>query len=279
MVDRGLRFRNAPHCRSASKVPADPPEGKAIRLLLSQVAYLVHDNLDVLMLGTVLVVPSIAFDEMSGSAKGVTAAKSRGRKYIRNRGYGGGVRTSAQAAVKSVFKQLTQSWKNLTNAQILAWNALAQTQAGKSVLGTASKITGANLYTRLNYWIVQTGGAALATPPTLVGVDTPAEADLDLSADAFNLQLTDMPENVADLRLIIQASAPQSNGISRAYSKAVQIGAAREVVDEMINIKDDYEAVHGAVTEAAPKVFLKYFFVNTKTGEKSGEMLATVKLW
>ena len=32
-----------------------------------------------------------------------------------------------------------------------AWNALAQTQAGKSVLGTASKISGANLYTRLNY--------------------------------------------------------------------------------------------------------------------------------
>ncbi len=130
----------------------------------------------------------------------------------------------------------------------------------------------------MNYWIVQTGGEALATPPTLVGVDAPAEADLDLSADAFNFQLTDMPENVADLRLIIQASAPQSNGISRAFSKAVQIGAAREVVDEMINIKDDYEAVHGAVTEAAPKVFLKYFYVNTKTGEKSGEMLASVKL-
>ena len=99
-----------------------------------------------------------------------------------------------------------------------------------------------------------------------------------LSADAFNFQLTDMPENVADLRLIIQASAPQSNGISRAFSKAVQIGEAREIVDEMINIKDDYEAVHGAVTEAAPKVFLKYFFVNTKTGEKSGEMLGVVKL-
>ena len=46
----------------------------------------------------------------------------------------------------------------------------------------------------------------------------------------------------------------------------------------MINIKDDYEAVHGAVTEAAPKVFIKYFFVNTKTGEKSGEMLTSVKL-
>ena len=33
-------------------------------------------------------IPSIAFEEMSGSAKGVTAANVRGRKYIRNRGYG-----------------------------------------------------------------------------------------------------------------------------------------------------------------------------------------------
>ena len=221
---------------------------------------------------------SIAFEEMSGSAKGVTAAKVRGRKYIRNRGYGGGVRTTAQAAVKSIFKQLSQSWKNLTNAQILAWNSLAQTQAGKSVLGTSAKISGANLYSRLNFWVVKCGGAALAAPPTLVGVEAPAEADLDLSAEAFQFQLTDMPENVADLRLIIQASAPQSNGVTRAYGKAVQIGEAREVVDAMIDLKTDYEAVHGAVTEAAPKVFLKYFFVNTKTGEKSGEMLAMARL-
>lgn len=84
-------------------------------------------------------IPSIAFEEMSDSAKGVTAAKVRGRKYIRNRGYGGGFKTSAQAAVKSIFKQLSQSWKSLTNAQILAWNALANTQKGKNVLGTASK--------------------------------------------------------------------------------------------------------------------------------------------
>ena len=148
-------------------------------------------------------VPSIAFDEMSGSAKGVTAAKSRGRKYIRNRGYGGSVRTTAQAAVKSIFKQLTQNWKNLTNAQILAWNALAQSQAGKSVLGTASKISGANLYTRLNYWIVKCGGDAVATPPTLVGVDAPAEAEFDLSAEAFTFQLTGMPDSTDNLKLVI----------------------------------------------------------------------------
>mgnify|MGYP004517204701 FL=1 len=56
------------------------------------------------------------------------------------------------------------------------------------------------------------------------------------------------------------------------------IDSPRAVVDETVNIKADYEAVHGPVTAAAPKVFLKYFFVNTKTGEKSGEMLGMIDL-
>ena len=35
---------------------------------------------------------------------------------------------------------------------------------------------------------------------------------------------------------------------------------------------------HGAPNAATPKIFMKYFFVNTKTGEKSGEMLTMVRL-
>ena len=223
-------------------------------------------------------VPSIAFDEMSGSAKGVTAAKVRGRKYIRNRGYGGAARTAAQAAVKSIFKQLSQSWRNLTNAQILAWNALAQTQAGKSVLVTTSKISGANLYSRLNYWIVACGGEALSNPPALQGVEAPTEAVVTLTPTKFTFELEGEPADVANLKLIIQASAPQSNGVTRAYSKAVQIGNVFEPVTEEYDIKQDYDDKHGVPNATSPKVFIKYFFVNTKTGEKSGEMMTMVAL-
>ena len=49
--------------------------------------------------------PSIAFEEMSGSAKGVTAAKAKGRKYLRNRGYGKKTTTASQSTVKGIFKQ------------------------------------------------------------------------------------------------------------------------------------------------------------------------------
>ena len=223
-------------------------------------------------------VPSIAFDEMSGSAKGVTAAKTMGRKYIRNRGYGGSARTSAQASVKSIFKQLSQAWKNLTNAQILAWNALALTQAGKSVLGTSAKISGANLFTRLNYWVVACGGNVMQNPPTLQGVEAPTEAVITLTPSKFTFELEGEPENPENLKLIVMASAPQSNGVTRAYSKAVRVGAPLEAVSEVYDLKKDYDEKNGVPTSAAPKVFMKYFFVNTVTGEKSGEMLVSVKL-
>ena len=94
-------------------------------------------------------IPSIAFEEMSGSAKGVTAAKVKGRKFIRNRGYGGRVGTADQAKNQGVMKMITTSWKSLTNEQILAWNKLALSQDAKSVLGTKGKISGLNLFQRL----------------------------------------------------------------------------------------------------------------------------------
>ncbi len=74
-------------------------------------------------------IPSIAFEEMSGSAKGVTAAKVRGRKYIRNRGYGGGFKTAAQSAVKAVFKQLSQSWKKPPTSSSSLWLPLRRATA------------------------------------------------------------------------------------------------------------------------------------------------------
>ena len=40
----------------------------------------------------------------------------------------------------------------------------------------------------------------------------------------------------------------------------------------------NYEAKCGAPTAGNPKVFFKYFYVNTATGEKSGEVLVQGKL-
>jgi hypothetical protein len=223
-------------------------------------------------------IPSIAFEEMSGSAKGVTAAKTRGRKYIRNRGYGGNTRTEFQSSVKSVFKQLSQAWQGLSNAQILAWNSAAGSAEAKSVLGSKTKITGANLFMRLNYWVVYCGGQIMTTPPTLAGIEAPSEAVITLTGEKFTFELENAPVGAENLRLVIQASVPQSNGITRAYAKASAFADPFAITTSEIDLKGAYDAKCGAPSAGTPKVFMKYFFVNTQTGEKSGEMLASVKL-
>ena len=215
--------------------------------------------------------PSIAFDEMSGSAKGVTAAKTRGRKYIRNRGYGGSTRTAFQSSVKAVFKQLSQAWQG-------AWNAAANTAQGKSVLGTKSKISGANLFMRLNYWVVYCGGQIMTAVPNLSGVEAPAAATIVLTPAAMTFTLAGIPADVTNLKLVIQASDPQGNGITRAYSKVAAFDAPLTPVTTAIDIKAKYDAKCGAPSAGSPKVFFKYFFVNTATGEKSGDVLAQAKL-
>ena len=222
-------------------------------------------------------IPSIAFEEMSGSAKGVTAAKVKNRKYIRNRGYGGSVRTSDQAKVKGVFKRLTTMWRGLTNEQILAWNKLALSQEGRSVLGSKAKISGSNLFTRLNYWIVACGGAPVENPPALVGVENPSSATIVCQGDTFTFKLDqDLTDN-GGIFLVIEATEGQSNGVTRAHSKAVAIKLVEEPDDTAINIAADYVAKHGAPSAAAPKIFFRYYFVNSSTGEKSGTMLAECK--
>ena len=222
-------------------------------------------------------IPSIAFEEMSGSAKGVTAAKVKTRKYIRNRGYGGSVRTADQAKVKSVFKMLTTMWKSLSNEQILAWNKMALSQEGRSVLGTKSKLSGSNLFTRLNFWVVTLGGQPMVNPPEINAVEAPSEATIVCAGDTFTFKLNQAPYDNGGLFLVIEASEGQSNGVSRAHDKASAIKMVEEPGDEVIDIRAEFLAKNGALNAAAPKVFFRYYFVDSNTGVKSQAMLAQVK--
>ena len=118
----------------------------------------------------------------------------------------------------------------------------------------------------------------LTTPPALSGVDAPASAAVVISSSAMTFTLSSIPDSVTNLKLVIQASEPQSNGITRAYSKAAAFDDPYTPVETAINIKAKYDAKCGAPSAGLPKVFFKYFYVNTATGEKSGDVLVQGKL-
>lgn len=90
--------------------------------------------------------------------------------------------------------------------------------------------------------------------------------------------LTDVPADVTNLKLVILASEPQGNGITSAYSEASAFDYPVTPVTTAIDIKAKYDAKCGAPSADSPKVFFKYFYVNTATGETSGAVLALAKL-
>ena len=145
------------------------------------------------------------------------------------------------------------------------------------MLGSKAKISGANLFTRLNYWIVACGGTALTTPPTLVGVETPSSATIVCQGETFTFKLDQALADNGGIFLVIEASEGLSNGVSRAHSKAVAVKMVEEPDATAVDIRADYVAKHGAPSAAAPKIFFRYYFVNSSTGEKSGTMLAECK--
>ena len=110
-----------------------------------------------------------------------------------------------------------------------------------------------------------------------MGVKNPSSATIVCQGDTFTFKLDqDLTDN-GGIFLVIEATEGQSNGVTRAHSKAVAIKLVEEPDDTAINIAADYVAKHGAPSAAAPKIFFRYYFVNSSTGEKSGTMLAECK--
>ena len=217
--------------------------------------------------------PSIAFDRMSGSAKGVTASQNKGAIFIRTRGTGSKKRTADQAAIKSIFKQLQQNWKNLGAAEIQAWNNAAKSQSGRRVLGQKAQLTGANLYLRLNFWVVRCGGQPIGLPPVLTGIEQPAVAEAAISNGSFMFRLNSVPEQAAGLRLVIMATGPQTVGTVTGVGRGSTFCEPLVPSAGAVNLLQQYAAKFGTPNAGKPKVFLRYFYVNPLTGEKSGEQL------
>ena len=107
-----------------------------------------------------------------------------------------------------------------------------------------------------------------------MGVENPSSASIVCQVDTFTFKLDQALADNGGIFLVIEASEGQSNGVSRAHSKAAAIKMVEEPTAAAIDIRADYVAKNGAPRAAAPKIFFRYYYVNSSTGEKSGAMLA-----
>lgn len=104
----------------------------------------------------------------------------------------------------------------------------------------------------------------------------PSSATIVCQGETFTFKLDQALADNGGIYLVIEATEGQSNGVSRPHSKASAIKMVEDLDATAIDIRADYVAKNGAPNEAAPKIFFRYYYVNSATGEKSGVILAEV---
>ena len=74
-------------------------------------------------------------------------------------------RTPAQQAIRGIFGAVSKRWRTLTEAQRLAWIAVANTILSKPRLGQCGPLTGCQLFVKVNVYLAYRGQPQMDLPP------------------------------------------------------------------------------------------------------------------
>lgn len=108
-------------------------------------------------------------------------------------------------------------------------------------------------------------------------VEAPSAATIVCQGDTFTFKLDQAPADNGGIFLVIEATEGKSNGVSRAHASAAAIKLVEEPTAAAVDIRADYVAKNGAPSAAAPKIFFRYYLVDSSTGVKSQVVLAETK--
>ena len=208
--------------------------------------------------------PSIAFGGFSGSAKGVTARQVGGRTILSVRSWPTGMTTSAQVVRRASMSKITKSYKTLTDAQMLAWERLAQHTSGQSVFGQAAQLSGINLYVRLNVNRTMAGESILTdAPEQILALPTVVYDKLWITPKTAVIKGI---AHETGYKLVVKMSAGQSAGVSSGWDKTVIITPGMEDDWGDADMTYLYFKTIGVKPVVGEKIFVEMYWLDPVTG-------------
>ena len=212
-----------------------------------------------------IALPSIAFGGFSGSAKGVTARYQDGRSILSLKSYPSGEATVLQLARRTSLKKITKTWPLLTDQQRLDWERLAEHASGVSVFGQKAKLSGINLFVRLNSNRQMADEEILTDAPDS-NAATPNVEYSNIYVTPDLVAFTGIRHQSSPYKLVVKMSASQSPGISNGWSKTVIISGDTEDDWGEANVTELYLNKIGAAATPGQKVFVETYWLDTETG-------------
>ena len=208
--------------------------------------------------------PSIAFNEFSGSAKGVTARFTKGRTVLSVRSYPTGLATAAQLVSRNSLNKISRAYKQLSDSQQLAWGILAERLNSRTVLGSKIKLTPHNAFVRLNCNRALAGEGILMDPPVEKNIPLVRFAAFYVNSEEVTVEEVQQPDD--NYKLVVKMTGAQSAGVSNAWSKTVVISSAEDADWGDLDLTDAFAEVKGTSPADGMKYFVEMYWLDAETG-------------
>jgi hypothetical protein len=204
-----------------------------------------------------------------GKIGGHVASQNRAGAYFRTKVTPINPQSSFQNLVRARLTDISKAWRLLTEAQRVGWNAAVQSFAQTDVFGDLRNPSGLNLYVKLNSNLQKIGLASISSAPNPAGVAKTNIVSLTAVVTGGVVTLTMSGAVPAGVSLVVEATAPQSAGVSFVKSefRIIKIVAAAGVA--AVVLTTEYAGKFG-VYLAGQKLFVRASFVNIVTGQESG---------
>ncbi len=219
--------------------------------------------------------PSIAFNEFSGSAKDVTARVSKGRQVLSSRCMHSHVKTGAQASSRNRFSGISRAYRKLSSVQMAEWAALAEHMKGISTFGEAAKMTAHNAFVRINTNRALAGMPALTDAPVYTS-DVPEVDYDDFWVTPERIIFVGLNQPSEHHRLVMKMSRTESTGVSSGWGNTVIVAPAFSPDWGDADITESYLSTIGFLPVAGQKYFLSFWWMDTQTGFTGESMAVSV---
>jgi hypothetical protein len=180
----------------------------------------------------------------SGSIAGVTSSRNRYGQYKRTRAIPVNPSSDRQGIIRAQLGDLSQAWRDLTDAQRAGWENLALSLVRTDALGQQYTLDGQQAYISVNMANLNAGNATVAAAPGMVAPTGLLTATITTTGGTLSVAYTATPLS-AGCKLFSYASPQRSAG--RNYESDLRlIAVSAAAAASPANLLAAYTARFGA---------------------------------
>lgn len=185
------------------------------------------------------------------------------------------VDTDIRIANRLLHKEVSGAWKELTNDQMLAWNAAAPNFFRKDIFADHRPLTGFNLFCKLNNFLLQFGKVKLVIPPLPVFIDPFISLSIVAAEEPAKVEITYSPAINDDLYgAQLWVTKPISPGIINSKGHFFYLMPISSAHASPFDFNVQYENRFDLLDSPGQKIFVRLRMVNIITGQPGSYIFA-----